>query len=174
MAEEYLVNSGAWGGALRGSGAQRIACATAAAAAPCSEKARPDVPCVSPPGLAYTIVHPGGLIDQEGGRRQLLLGKGDAFMDGEGPRTVPRADVAEVSGVRHVTRAWAGCSACPSLPCGAGDAPPPATLAVQIVVQALLADEALNKSFDVVSRPEGEGEPTHSWEAFFDQATAGL
>ena len=45
---------------------------------------------------------------------------------------------------------------------------------VQIVVQALLHDEALNKSFDVVSRPEGEGEPTSRWDAFFDAATAGL
>ena len=44
----------------------------------------------------------------------------------------------------------------------------------QIVVQALLQDEALNKSFDVVARPEGEGQPTTRWDAFFDAATAGL
>ena len=44
----------------------------------------------------------------------------------------------------------------------------------QVVVQALLQDEALNKSFDVVARPEGEGQPTTRWDAFFDAATAGL
>lgn len=90
-------------------------------------------------GLAYTIIHPGGLIDQPGGQRELLVGKHDRFMDdASGPRTIPRADVAE------------------------------------IVVQALLQDEALNKSFDVVARPEGEGQPTTRWDAFFDAATAGL
>lgn len=45
---------------------------------------------------------------------------------------------------------------------------------LQIVVQALLHDEALNKSFDVVARPEGEGQPTSRWDAFFNAATAGL
>lgn len=49
-----------------------------------------------PAGVPYTIVHPGGLIDQAGGRRQLLVGKHDEFMDSGGPRTVPREDVAEV------------------------------------------------------------------------------
>jgi len=40
----------------------------------------------------------GGLIDQPGGRRELLVGKHDRFMDDtSGPRTIPRADVAEVS-----------------------------------------------------------------------------
>ncbi|PSC75336.1 Nucleoside-diphosphate-sugar epimerase [Micractinium conductrix] len=90
-------------------------------------------------GVAYTIIHPGGLIDQPGGRRQLLVGKRDSFMDVPGgPRTVPRADVAEA------------------------------------VVQALLLPDALNKSFDLVSRPEGEGEPTRDFAALFDQTTAGL
>lgn len=42
------------------------------------------------------------------------------------------------------------------------------------MVQALLHDEALNKSFDVVSQPEGEGQPTSRCDAFFGAATAGL
>ena len=49
-----------------------------------------------PAGVAYTIVHPGGLTDHPGGRRQLLVGKRDEFMGSGGPRSVPRADVAEV------------------------------------------------------------------------------
>lgn len=37
-------------------------------------------------------------------------------------------------------------------------------------------EEALNTSFDLVARNEGEGEPTKFWEAFFDQLeiTAGF
>ncbi|KAL4425711.1 hypothetical protein ABPG75_009727 [Micractinium tetrahymenae] len=89
-------------------------------------------------GVPYTIIHPGGLIDQPGGKRQLLVGKHDAFMDSGGPRSVPREDVAEVA------------------------------------VQALLHPEAVNKSFDLVARPKGEGEPTKSWDVLFDQTTAGL
>ena len=45
---------------------------------------------------------------------------------------------------------------------------------MQSVVQALLHEEALNKSFDVVARPEGEGQPTSRWDSFFDAASAGL
>jgi hypothetical protein len=44
----------------------------------------------------------------------------------------------------------------------------------QVVVQALLLPDALNKSFDLVSMPEGEGEPTWDWTVLFDQTTAGL
>ena len=50
-------------------------------------------------GLAYTIIHPGGLLDQPGGRRELLVGQNDAFLHetpGGIPPSVPRADVAEV------------------------------------------------------------------------------
>eukprot|EP00199_Chlamydomonas_sp_CCMP681_P006906 CAMPEP_0119106796 /NCGR_PEP_ID=MMETSP1180-20130426/6323_1 /TAXON_ID=3052 ORGANISM="Chlamydomonas cf sp, Strain CCMP681" /NCGR_SAMPLE_ID=MMETSP1180 /ASSEMBLY_ACC=CAM_ASM_000741 /LENGTH=273 /DNA_ID=CAMNT_0007092183 /DNA_START=48 /DNA_END=869 /DNA_ORIENTATION=+ len=46
-------------------------------------------------GLTYTIIHPGGLIDQPGGERQLLVGVDDVLVNGEF-RTVPRNDVAEV------------------------------------------------------------------------------
>lgn len=46
-------------------------------------------------GLPYTIVHPGGLINEPGSERELVLGVDDS-MDGTESRTVPREDVAEV------------------------------------------------------------------------------
>lgn len=46
-------------------------------------------------GRPYTIVHPGGLIDEAGGERELVLGVDDS-MEGTDSRTVPRADVAEL------------------------------------------------------------------------------
>ena len=45
---------------------------------------------------------------------------------------------------------------------------------LQVVVQALRCPEALNKSFDLVSMPEGEGQPTTHFDALFDQTTSGL
>jgi uncharacterized protein YbjT (DUF2867 family) len=50
-------------------------------------------------GLSYTIIRAGGLLDQPGGRRELLVGKDDAFLNetpGGIPPAVPRADVAEL------------------------------------------------------------------------------
>lgn len=50
-------------------------------------------------GLDYTIIRAGGLQDQPGGQRELLVGKDDALLanppDGI-PTSIPRADVAEV------------------------------------------------------------------------------
>jgi uncharacterized protein YbjT (DUF2867 family) len=46
-------------------------------------------------GLPYTIVHPGGLLNEPGGERELVLGVDDS-MEGTDSRTVPREDVAEV------------------------------------------------------------------------------
>mmetsp|Transcript_32676 Transcript_32676/g.71683 ORF Transcript_32676/g.71683 Transcript_32676/m.71683 type:complete len:292 (+) Transcript_32676:78-953(+) len=46
-------------------------------------------------GLPYTIVHPGGLLSEPGGERELVLGVDDS-MEGTESRTVPREDVAEV------------------------------------------------------------------------------
>ena len=53
-------------------------------------------------GRRYTIVHPGGLIDEAGGERELVLGVDDS-MEGTDSRTVPRDDVAEVmlQALRH-------------------------------------------------------------------------
>jgi uncharacterized protein YbjT (DUF2867 family) len=46
-------------------------------------------------GLDYTIIHPGGLTDDEGGKRQLVLGTNDALLAGT-TRRIPRADVAQL------------------------------------------------------------------------------
>lgn len=50
-------------------------------------------------GVDYTIIRAGGLLDQPGGKRELLVGKDDKLLtnppDGI-PTSVPRADVAEV------------------------------------------------------------------------------
>jgi uncharacterized protein YbjT (DUF2867 family) len=50
-------------------------------------------------GIDYTIIRAGGLLDQPGGQRQLLVGKDDALLN-QPPQDVapaiPRADVAEL------------------------------------------------------------------------------
>jgi uncharacterized protein YbjT (DUF2867 family) len=46
-------------------------------------------------GLTYTIVHPGGLVDEEGCKRELRVDVDDKLLD-ETFRQVPRADVARV------------------------------------------------------------------------------
>ncbi|CAH9133894.1 unnamed protein product [Cuscuta epithymum] len=46
-------------------------------------------------GISYTIIRAGGLLDREGGVRELLIGKDDELLKTE-TRTIPRADVAEV------------------------------------------------------------------------------
>mgnify|MGYP000200035007 CR=1 FL=1 len=49
-------------------------------------------------GIPYTIVRAGGLIDEPGGRREIIVGKDDSFFipDSNMPHKLPRADVAEV------------------------------------------------------------------------------
>ncbi|GAB4242500.1 MAG: SDR family oxidoreductase [Stanieria sp.] len=50
-------------------------------------------------GIDYTIIRAGGLLDQEGGVRELLVGKNDTLLNAppDGiPSSIPRADVAEV------------------------------------------------------------------------------
>jgi uncharacterized protein YbjT (DUF2867 family) len=44
-------------------------------------------------GLDYTIIHPGGLLDQEGGQRELVVGINDQALETDN-RSIPRADVA--------------------------------------------------------------------------------
>ena len=46
-------------------------------------------------GLCYTIVHPGGLLDQEGGQREIVVSVDDQQV-GTDNRNIPRADVAEL------------------------------------------------------------------------------
>lgn len=93
-------------------------------------------------GLNYTIIRAGGLLDQPGGVRELLVGKDDAFLANppDGIATsVPRADVAEV------------------------------------VVQALLEPAAIDKTFDLISKPEADSDgPTTDFSALFANTTAGL
>jgi uncharacterized protein YbjT (DUF2867 family) len=69
----------------------------------------------------YSIVHPGGLLDQEGGKREILLDVDDKLLSLK-TRSIPRADVAE------------------------------------ICVQSLFEPAAFNRSFDLASKGEGEGE----------------
>jgi uncharacterized protein YbjT (DUF2867 family) len=50
-------------------------------------------------GLTYTIIRAGGLLDQPGSKRELLVGKDDTFLTqapNNVPAAVPREDVAEV------------------------------------------------------------------------------
>ena len=50
-------------------------------------------------GIPYTIIRAGGLQDQPGGQRELLVGKDDQFLTDNPmgiPTSIPRADVAEV------------------------------------------------------------------------------
>jgi uncharacterized protein YbjT (DUF2867 family) len=47
-------------------------------------------------GLTYTIVHPGGLIDEAGGKRRIVAEVDDTLLKRTVGRTIPRADVAEV------------------------------------------------------------------------------
>lgn len=46
-------------------------------------------------GLDYTIIHPGGLLDQPGGEREIVFGVNDALLQ-EKVRSIPRSDVARV------------------------------------------------------------------------------
>lgn len=51
-------------------------------------------------GIDYTIIRAGGLLDQPGGKRELIVGKDDEFLVNpleDIPSAIPRADVAEVA-----------------------------------------------------------------------------
>ena len=94
-------------------------------------------------GRNYTIIHPGGLIDEPGGKRELIVGKNDTLLanppDGI-PTHIPRADVAEV------------------------------------VIQALQEPNAINKAFDLISKPESEtlATVTPDFSGLFAQTSSGL
>jgi uncharacterized protein YbjT (DUF2867 family) len=74
-------------------------------------------------GLTYTVCHPGGLLQEAGGLRELVVGVDDEKV-GTDNRSIPRGDVAEV------------------------------------LVSSLEHDSYKNRSFDVRSKPEGEGTVT--------------
>ena len=94
-------------------------------------------------GIDYTIIRAGGLLDEPGGKRELIVGKNDTLLT-KPPNgiasNIPRADVAE------------------------------------LVVQALGCSEAINKAFDVISKPENEPSAvvTSDFRALFAQTTSGL
>lgn len=46
-------------------------------------------------GIPYTIIHPGGLLDKEGGVREVVFGVDDVLLTAK-TKSIPRADVAEV------------------------------------------------------------------------------
>ncbi|MGD2180100.1 SDR family oxidoreductase [Lusitaniella coriacea] len=51
-------------------------------------------------GLNYTIIRAGGLLDQPGGKRELLVGKDDEMLENPPngiPTSIPRADVAQTA-----------------------------------------------------------------------------
>ncbi|NES25781.1 MAG: SDR family oxidoreductase [Symploca sp. SIO3E6] len=50
-------------------------------------------------GIDYTIIHAGGLLNEPGGKRELLVGKDDTLLinpPGGIPTSIPRADVAQL------------------------------------------------------------------------------
>ena len=47
-------------------------------------------------GLDYTIIHPGGLLDEAGGKRALVVGVDDSLLARK-VRSIPRADVAALA-----------------------------------------------------------------------------
>ena len=82
-------------------------------------------------GLTYTVVHPGGLVNEAGGARELVPGVDDAQAGTEN-RNIPRDDVAAV------------------------------------LVASLEHESYACRSFDVRSKPEGEGTPTVDYGALLD------
>ena len=77
-------------------------------------------------GLPYTIVHPGGLLNEPGGERELCVGVDDVI-PGTSNNSLPRADVARV------------------------------------MIASLEDDKYRGRSFDVVSKPVGEGQVTEDF-----------
>lgn len=82
-------------------------------------------------GLPYTIVHPGGLLNEVGGKRELCLGVDDKVPSTTN-NSIPREDVA------------------------------------QVLVQSLLNEKYRGRSFDLVSKPEGEGSITDDFDALLE------
>ena len=94
-------------------------------------------------GIDYTIIRAGGLINESGGKRELIVGKNDILLNNPPngiPTSIPREDVAEV------------------------------------VVQALRQNNAKNKAFDLISKPENDANAviTEDFSALFAQTMGGL
>jgi hypothetical protein len=87
-------------------------------------------------GAPYTIVHPGGLVNEPGGQRELIVGVDDETTNentDQNYRTIPRQDVARVmmEAVKH-------------------------------------PDKYIGRSFDVRSKPVGDGIVTTDFRALID------
>lgn len=82
-------------------------------------------------GLPYTIVHPGGLLNEPGNERELCLGVDDSI-PGTSNNSVPREDVANV------------------------------------MIAALENDKYRGRSFDLVSKPVGDGVVTKDYETLVE------
>ena len=92
-------------------------------------------------GINYTIIHAGGLVDEPGGKRELIVDRNDTLLTnppGGIPTNIPREDVAEV------------------------------------VVQSLIEINAINKAFDLISKPEASAVVTNDFSRLFAQTNAGL
>lgn len=59
-------------------------------------KRKAEVYLMEQDNLAYTVVHPGGLVNEPRGERRLVMGVDDDATIGTDSRTVPREDVARV------------------------------------------------------------------------------
>jgi len=109
----------------------------------------------------------GGLLDKEGGVRELLVGKDDELLQTD-TKTVPRADVAEVC-IQVYSSAFILLTkfSYPLLGLLFSDLD-----ISSLQVQALLFEEAKNKAFDLGSKPEGTSTPTKDFKALFSQVTS--
>lgn len=81
--------------------------------------------------LAYTIVHPGGLINEPGGEREIVISVDDEKV-GTDNRSIPREDVA------------------------------------QVMLEALRHDKYKNRSFDIRTKPVGEGTITTDFQKLIE------
>ncbi|KAI8465986.1 MAG: isomerase [Monoraphidium minutum] len=95
-------------------------------------------------GLRYTIIHPGGLIDEAGGAKQLVLGVDDALLT-HVPRNIPRADVAALA------VAAIGCDAAAGRSFDVVAAPPAEGAALNNDATALLTGMAANCDYAINS-----------------------
>lgn len=116
-------------------------------------------------GVPYTIIHAGGLLDKSGGLRELKVGKNDEFL-ADKVRSIPRDDVAEVGFGFYIV--------CKHLVSPTQNFAPRCVHEMQVVVQSLLLEDAVNKGFDLASKEEGEGSVTKDFSALFQQTRAGL
>lgn len=124
--------------------------------------------------LVFDELRAGGLLDKEGGARELIVGKDDELLQTE-TKTVPRADVAEVCiqvcapAFLYILSNHRILSLLEffNLFFVSGH-----DLSSFLLIQALLFEEAKFKAFDLGSKPEGTSTPTKDFKALFSQVTS--